>query len=158
MTSFVLNLIIAIMWLFLSREQTMVSLLIGFLIGFGLLALFAPVLGSGDYVRRGVALVRFLLVFFREFILSNLAIAKAILTRPRESIRPNFVTYDVSDMRRMEILLLTHCITLTPGTTTVEVSKDFKTILIHCFDVEDAEAVRRQIERRLKRNILRFTR
>jgi multicomponent Na+:H+ antiporter subunit E len=156
--SFALNSLIAFIWLFLSTERTFTSFLAGFVIGFVLLALFAGVLGSGEYVRRLLAGMRFLVLFLKEFWISSLGIAKAILTRPNESIHPGFITYDVSELNRLEILLLTHAISLTPGTTTVEIAPDYRTVLIHCFDAVDPDAVRRQIDSSLRQYIVQFTR
>jgi multicomponent Na+:H+ antiporter subunit E len=158
MISFLVNIIVAVIWLFLAEEQSLTAFFVGWLVGFVILALFGRVIGSETYVRRILALVWFLIAFAREFLISNAQIAAAILSKPNRAIHPNFVRYDVSGMSKTEILLLTHCISLTPGTTTVEIATDFKTILIHCFDVEDPEAVRRQIDTRLKRLILAFTR
>lgn len=153
-----INLLIALIWVFLSSGKPLFSFLLGFSVGFFLLALFPHVLKSKSYVRRTKAFVRFLGGFLFAFLHSNITLARAILFRPKESIRPNFIRYDVSDLGRMEIFLLTHCISLTPGTTTVAIDKEFKTVLIHAFDGEDAATVRVDIDKQLKQPILGFTR
>jgi len=108
--------------------------------------------------RRTARAFLFLLIFIRELILSNLAIARAVLTRPRATLNPNFITYDVSGLKPWEILLLSHCITLTPGTTTVDISSDMTTLVLHVFDATDPDAVRLNLDRRLKNPMLDFTR
>jgi multisubunit Na+/H+ antiporter MnhE subunit len=158
MKSFALNLLIAVIWLLLNAEPSVGVFVLGFLLGFVLLALFRGVLGSGDYIRRIYALGRFLLVFASEFLAANLNMVWIVLFRAKESLDPNFMTYDVTGLKPFEILLLSYCISLTPGSTTVEVSDDFKTLVLHTLDVRDAEAVRARLDRVLKRGLLSFTR
>jgi multisubunit Na+/H+ antiporter MnhE subunit len=158
MKSLLLNLLIAIMWLLLSAEPSVTTFTLGGLMGFALLAVFHRVLGSGDYVRRVLALGRFALVFTREFLLANARVVWTVLFRSRESLNPNFITYDVAGLKPIEILILSHCITLTPGTTAVKVTDDFQTLVVHVLHADDADAIRAQIDRVLKRGILSFTR
>lgn len=110
------------------------------------------------WCRRSYRAFIFISIFIRELILSNIAIAYAVLLKPRSSFNPNFITYDVTGLSKMEILLLSHCITLTPGTTTVDVLDDLNTIILHVFDASDPDAVRAQLDRKLKQPMLEFTR
>mgnify|MGYP005838239595 CR=1 FL=1 len=158
MKSFALNLLIAVIWLLLNAEPSVGVFALGFLLGFVLLALFRGVLGSGDYIRRIYALGRFLLVFAAEFLAANLNMVWIVLFRAKASLYPNFITYDVTGLKPFEILLLSYCISLTPGSTTVQVSDDFKTLVLHTLDVRDAAAVRARLDRVLKQGILSFTR
>jgi multicomponent Na+:H+ antiporter subunit E len=158
MKSFALNLLIAVIWLLLSAEPTVPVFALGFLLGFALLAVFHRVLGSGDYVRRVFALGRFVLVFTWEFLVANANVVWTVLFRSKESLHPNFITYDVAGLKPFEILLLTYCISLTPGSTTVKVTDDFQTLVLHTLDMDDAPALRARLDRVLKRGILNFTR
>lgn len=157
MKSLGLNLVIAVMWLLLG-EASPASFAIGLLLGFALIAAFRRVLGSEDYVRRCLAFVRFVIVFVGEFVRANATVAWAVLFRSRNSMHPDFVSYDVAGLSRAEILLLSYCISLTPGTTTVDISEDFSTLVFHALDADDADAIRAEIDRTLKRGILSFTR
>jgi len=156
--AFLINLLIALIWLFLSADPSISSFLIGYSLGFVLLALFPMLLQAQDYVRRVLAFFRFVLIFSREFLLSNVVMAHAVLFRDRETIHPNYLTFDTSGMRPFEILLLSHCITLTPGTTTIDITEDRSTIIFHAFDADNPAEVRNGIEMNLKRHILAFTR
>jgi multicomponent Na+:H+ antiporter subunit E len=157
MRSLAINTIIAVIWLLLG-EPTTSNFIVGFLIGFAFLFLFRPVLGSEDYIRRWVAVLQFICVFLREFTLANLNVARAVLFQSKESLHPNFITYDVSGLSAMEILLLSYCITLTPGTTAVDVEDDNRTLIIHALDAYDADQVRRHIDETLRTALLRCTR
>lgn len=158
MRSLGLNLFIAVMWLFLSSEPSLAGFVVGFLIGFVLLAAFKPVAGSHDYIRRSVAFIRFLGRFACEFLVANAKVAWAVLARSRRSFHPDFLSYDVTGLTRPEILLLSYCVSLTPGTTTVEISEDFSSLTLHALDADRPDEVRAAIDHRLKGPILAFTR
>ena len=158
MTQFVLNLLLALLWLFLGGSNSFVSFLVGYAVGFVLLWLFRAMLPQGGYVRRTLALLRFLGVFAGEFLSANVTIARANVFGRRADLYPNFLDYDVSGLSRFEILVLSHCITLTPGTSTVAVSDDGQTLVLHAFDARDPQAVRAGIDRGLRDPLLTFTR
>ena len=113
---------------------------------------------KGHYVNRTLSLVWFLIWFAVEFLKANLNIAWAILTRPNSKITPNIFTINVTDLTSLEILILSQCITLTPGTTTIKISEDQNKIYIHAFDGEDVTEERQNIETNMLKKILAFTR
>lgn len=154
---FVLNMIMALVWTFLFTPSPGLFL-VGVIGGFLLIALFHGVLGCEEYVRRVGGFVRFFLIFVREFLLANIAMARVVLFDPPEKIDPDFITYDTSHLKPLEILILTHFITLTPGTTTVEVESDLSRILIHAIDGSDPDAIRQQLDETHVPSILAFTR
>jgi len=155
--SIVMHFGLAGLWLLLTGGG-LVSFVIGLVMAYILLWLFKSVLGSEDYVHRIGAFFVFLYVFSREFLVSNLVIAKAVLFRASEDIHPNFITYDVAGMKPWEIFLLSQCITLTPGTTTVDLIDEGQTLIVHAFDADDPDGVRQSIDESLKQAILRFSR
>lgn len=158
MFSLTLNVLIAVMWLLLSSEPSIATFVIGFLVGLGMLTLFRDVLPRDQYIKRVTGFVRFCFIFLREFVAANLDMARIVLFQSKEELHPNFLTLDVSGLHRWEILLLTHCISLTPGSTSVQISEDFKTVLVHALAAEDPAAVRRQINQKLRQAILEFSR
>lgn len=158
MKLFLFNLGLALLWMFLSGRATLGSLGAGFALGFALLALLRPVFPGSRYVPRVWAAGRFAVLFLSEMFRANLLVARAVVLGRKEDLWPNFVSYDVTGLSRAEILLLSHCITLTPGTTVLEVSEDFTTLIMHVFDARDPDAVRAAIDRRLKAPMLAFTR
>lgn len=159
MYAFTFNMLIANVWLLLSRDPGVPAFVIGFLIGFGLLALFRDLLPDGrDYVRRTLALFAFALYFVRLFVIANFNVAATVLFRSNDRLHPNFLTYDVSNLKPPEILLLSYCITLTPGTVSIRIDDTFSSLIIHALDAQDPDAIRAGIDRDLTQRILRFTR
>jgi len=153
-----IHLLLAVVWLLLSQEPSPAIFGWGLVFGFLLMALFPGVLDCQDYVRRILAGIRFALVFVFEFFVANVTVAWMVLFRSRESIHPNYLTYDTSELRPGEILLLSYCISLTPGTTTIEISPDFKEITIHALDADDPVTIRQKINQTLETGITAFTR
>jgi multicomponent Na+:H+ antiporter subunit E len=158
MTQFLLNMVVALLWLLLTGRPTLVALGIGFLLGFALMVLARPLFPQSRYVSRTWAFVRFWLVFLREFVVANIKVARAVLLLPIDTLRPDYLEYDISDLSPGEAVLLSHCVTLTPGTATVEISDDGRTLVIHALDAGDPEGVRRGITQNLKNRMLEFTR
>ncbi|MBT5955085.1 Na+/H+ antiporter subunit E [bacterium] len=153
-----INLVIAFIWMALSPDPNPKSLAIGFVAGFLILWLFDQLYKEDTYVRRTLGFLKFVLMFLKALVLSSIEIARSIILLPNNSIHPNFITFDVTGMTKFEIILLTHCITLTPGTTSVLLEDDFNTLYIHAFGADDPKAVRDSIENDLKKYILGFTR
>lgn len=108
--------------------------------------------------ERLLGFAAFAWCFTRELILANLTVAKAVLFQPRSVLAPGFVTYDLRGLTSFEIVVLTHTITLTPGTTSVEVSADQASLLVHALDARDPDAVRASIKSGLEAPLLRWTR
>lgn len=158
MRSLLLNLLVAAIWLLLQPTPTMADFFVGFALGFLLLTLFRPVIGSEGYIRRMVAGVRFIGVFLREFVTSCAQLMYLSVAVPRSRLRPRFMYYDVTGLSRAEILLLSHCVSLTPGTNTVDISPDFKRLHLHVLDCASEREVQESIDRNLRRGILAFTR
>lgn len=107
---------------------------------------------------RAAAFVVFAACFFKELLMANITVARTVLLQPRSALAPGFVTYDLRGLTPFEIVVLTHCITLTPGTTSVELSHNNATLLVHALDARDPEGVRASIRSGLEVPLLRWTR
>ncbi len=158
MMLFLLNLVLALLWLFLDGSPSLTSFVVGFGLGFALIAAAERLFPGSRYVERVSALLAFVLRFFRAYLASNLTLAAAVLFRRRQDMYPNFLTYRIDGLSPLEILVLSHAISLTPGTTVVLVSEDHRTLVLHAFDARDPAAVRRSIDEELRRPMLRWSR
>jgi multicomponent Na+:H+ antiporter subunit E len=158
MIAFLLNVALALIWFFLGDQPSGARLLIGFVVGFGIIHLFRSALPEQTYTRRTFAFLVFLMVFLRELILSNLQLAWIVLTRDPRTLRPSIFTYPVAELHPLEILVLSHCLTLTPGTATIDIEDDFKTLRIHVIHAENVETVKANIHRNIEARLRAFTR
>lgn len=153
-----LNLALATVWLLLSTSRSTADFFIGLGVGFALLTAFSAVLDTGGYPRRVLAVARFGARFLAEFLTANAGVALRVLFGRNDTLQPGFLTYDATGLTRGEILVLGYCITLTPGSTLVDISDDFRTLTIHVLDAHDPAAVRSAIDRRLRAPLLEATR
>ena len=155
---FLAHLALALLWTFLSAEPSPGSFVIGLLLGLGLLIVARGLVDDGGYVRRVMALGWFVAVFLKEFVVSNINLAVLVLGTRAPRLRGGFLEYDIAGLRAWETLILAHCISLTPGTTSVEVAEDGRTLWIHALEAEDPDGVRRGIDTNLRAPMLRWTR
>lgn len=124
---------------------------------YGLLALFRKAIGCEAYVKRVRAFFVFVVGVVFEIIRSNLRIMWVSLSRNAGFIEGQFVDYDVSGLSEFEVLLISYCIGLSPGTMVADRSEDGNTLVLHIF-ATDADDARKVINRTLRDNILAFTR
>jgi len=95
--------------------------------------------------------------FLKELILSGLSVAWLVL-QPKLRLRPAIIAYPLTVTTDLQITLLANLITLTPGTLSVDVSDDRRTLLIHALDVPDREALIGHIAAGFEAKVLRVTR
>ena len=69
-------------------------------------------------------------------------------------VKPGIFAFPLTVDRDFEITLLANLITLTPGTLSVDVSEDRKTLYVHALDCSDPEAVKRSITEGFERRIM----
>ena len=148
------NMLLAIAWAALQGEFSLSNLVIGYLIGYVLLAALARggVLPSAysSKVRAVVALAGFLFV---AFIRANVRMAADVL-RFRPVLTPGIVAIPLEARDDYEILLLATLINLTPGTIAVDVSSDRSTLYLHVMHLSDPDAIREEIKTSFERRVL----
>jgi len=98
-----------------------------------------------------------LLLFIRELIMSAVKVAWLVV-QPRLNIRPAIIAYPLTVTTDLQITLLANMITLTPGTLSVDVSADRKTLYVHAIDMESKEDLIGSIAAGFERKILEVLR
>jgi len=152
-----LNFILAFVWMFLSNEWSMVQFTVGFLIGLGCLILLRRFWSNHFYLYRVWAVFKLFVLFNKELIVSSFVVLKQIL-QPKLSIQPGIFAYETELKSDWEITLLSCLICLTPGTLTLDVSMDNRTLYIHAMDIQDVEQLSGQIKDTFERAIMEVTR
>ena len=150
---FLINVLLAFTWCAVQGTFTFVNLLFGFVISSAALWLIREQFGTSKYFKRTSLIVGLIFLFLKELFLSVLRVAWLVL-KPGQSYRPSFISFPLTVREPHEITLLANLITLTPGTLSVDVSDDNKTLYIHCIDVDDVEELRKDIADGFERKIL----
>jgi multicomponent Na+:H+ antiporter subunit E len=154
MNFFLLNLLLAATWALLYGEVTVSSLVVGFFLGFNALWFTQPLFGGGKapYFLRVWRSIRLFLFFLWELVIGSVDVLKDILT-PRQLSNPCLVEMPLDVKSDAEILLVTNLISLTPGTLSVEVSEDRKTLLVHAMFADDPDALVRSLKNGMERMV-----
>ncbi|GEN46466.1 Na+/H+ antiporter subunit E [Alkalibacillus haloalkaliphilus] len=153
----IFNLLIAVMWMFLSESYTVLSFFIGLFIGMGLLFFLRRFVPDIFYVIRLYRIVKLNLIFLRELILSSVSIV-ALAYKPKLDIEPGIFALPIEVKSSWEIALLGNLISLTPGTLSVAVADDNSKIYIHAMDLPDVEASITEIKETFEKAIMEVTR
>lgn len=151
--SFLVNILLAIAWALITGSFTVLNLLFGFVLASGALWLIREQYGTVSYLSRAWRWVKLMLRFLYELVLSSVRVARLVLS-PRMDIRPGIIAFPLTVERDVEITTLANLITLTPGTLSLDVSDNRKTLYIHAIDVPDADAIRRDIETGFERMVM----
>ncbi len=158
MIGLAVNIILAFLWVQMTQWFTWSAFLFGFLFGLGLELLFMSAFGKKRILHQYYGFIRFLVLFFIQYIKANLEVARLVLFIPTSKFHSGFLNYSIDDMTYAEALLLSHCITLTPGTITALFNWEEKFIRVHVLDYTDSREVESNLNQSVKPLIWGFTR
>ena len=157
MNGFLLNLILALVWIAVTGQFEPRNFVFGFVLGFLILFFTRRIVGTPNYGNRMIKVIGLAIFFVRELIKANLRVAYDVLT-PGFQLRPGVIAIPLDVQSDTEITILANLITLTPGTLSLDVSADRRVLYIHAMYVDDPEVVRRQIKRGFERRVIEVLR
>lgn len=152
MTTFTLNVLLALAWAALSSEFTPQNVLVGFVLGYLLLWRFSGTLNQPNYFVKLPKFIAFLGFFLWELIKANVRVTLEVLT-PKFHMRPAVVAIPLSVHNDLAITILANIITLTPGTLSLDISDDKRVLYVHALYVDDVDAFRRGIKQGFERRV-----
>lgn len=154
---FIYSLFLTLVWCLFTESFNANTLIIGFGISLLIVYFLRRAHVEEHYLHRLAFIIRFILIFFKEVIIANLAVLK-IVYHPKmmEKIQPGILEYPLDVNTGFSITLLANAITLTPGTLSVEISPDRKNLYIHCLRIEDLEKTKKYIKKNLEMPILKI--
>ncbi len=152
MNLLLLNILLALAWVALTGQFTAVNFGAGFLLSFLVLWLSQRTRGTTIYILRLRVLIGFVAFFIWELIKANLRVTWEVLTR-RHHMRPGVIAVPLDLETDAQIMLLTTLITLTPGTLSLDVSADRKTLYIHAMFIRDREQMQHAIKHGFERRV-----
>jgi len=134
------NLMLAIAWAGLWGQFSLATMGMGFVVGFFALWLVQPLIGSSQYFVRFFAWIRLVIMFLYELFVSSVHVAVDVLT-PTHRSRPGIIEMPLDVKTDAGILLVTNLISLTPGTLSIDVTPDRKTLILHAMFIDDPDAL-----------------
>ncbi len=151
-----LNIGLAIIWMLLRQDYSLLEFAIGYVVGLALLYVLRRFLMFDFYFRRVIAIFKLILLFLWELILANIDVIKIVLS-PKLNIEPGIIAVPTKLKTEWEVTLLASLISLTPGTLSMNFSDDGKTIYVHSIHVPDKEAMIKQIHNSFEKAIMEVT-
>jgi multicomponent Na+:H+ antiporter subunit E len=149
------NIFLPLVWMALTGSFTVVN----FAVGFVLSSLCLWLIGSPSevalvvYLSRSLRFLGFIGFFVVELVSANLRVAWEVIT-PEHHMQPAIIAIPLDAATDLQITILANFITLTPGTLSLDVSEDRKTLFIHAMYVDDPDQFRREIKERLERRVI----
>jgi len=153
MITFVLSLTFAFVWAAITGSATLHNLILGFALATLALWIVRDEMSCSGYFGRLGRIFSLLMLFFKELALSAWKVATLVVRRDMD-LKPGIFAYPLTVTSDFEITLLANLITLTPGTLSVDVSEDRKTLYVHAIDCADVEGTKRDIADGFERKIM----
>lgn len=158
MDLFIYNILLSLLWALLTGEVSVGSLATGFLLGYVALVVLYPATGKkSSYFQKTIQFIRFALFFTKELVVSSYRVALDVV-KPLPMMRPGVIGIPLDAKTDLEITMLANIISLTPGTLSLDVSPDRKTLYIHAMYVVNPDDLRQEIKDGLERRLLEVLR
>ncbi|MBB6428444.1 Na+/H+ antiporter subunit E [Algisphaera agarilytica] len=157
MILFLTNLLLALAWMAMAGSAGWASFLMGFAVSYAVIAWLGSLIGQTGYTRKLPQAIGFVFFILWQLILSNLRVAYDVIT-PAANRSPAVIGVPLDVTTDAQITLLANLITLTPGTLSLDLSEDRKTLYIHAMFAEDREAFCREIKDGFERRVLELLR
>jgi multicomponent Na+:H+ antiporter subunit E len=154
----VMNIVLALVWAGLLGQINGQTLATGFVLSYGILYLAArghP--GHRTYFGKVPKVAAFIAYYLYELLKSNVIVAFDIVT-PRHHMKPGVLAIPIRARTDLEITLLANLISMTPGTLSLDVSPDRKTLFVHAMYINNPDALRAEISDHLERRVLEILR
>ncbi|WP_133130708.1 Na+/H+ antiporter subunit E [Legionella yabuuchiae] len=104
-------------------------------------------------IYRIAYLILFSFFVLYEIVLANLRVAYAVIM-PGFRSTPTLMDYPLSCTNNIQITALANIISLTPGTLTLEVSRDKKHLLLHVMFFTDKQRLINRLYKKFERPIM----
>ena len=157
MNLLILNLLFAGLFTILLGSDSISVFLSGFALGYAALWLSKPLYPDTLYFKKLPKTINLAVYFLKELVVSNLRVLWDVIT-PKYINRPGIIGVPLDAQTDLEIFIVASLISLTPGTLSVDLSEDRKTLFVHVMFLDDVETTRTDIKNGLERRILEVMR
>jgi multicomponent Na+:H+ antiporter subunit E len=153
MNLFLLNIFLAIGFSAVLGQFNLAGFAAGFAVGYLALWITKPLYGPNAYFQRVPKILRLTVFFLRELVVSNLRVLWDVIT-PSHISRPGIIGIPLEARSDLEVMLVANLISLTPGTLSLDLSADRRTLFVHVMFLDDIERTRRALKDGLERRVL----
>jgi len=148
-----LTLTLIVVWQMLVNKLTLGNLLLGTILGLIIPVITSPYWPNSPRLTSVPRIIGYVLLVIWDIIVANVQVAYIVLFKANANIRPAWISIPL-DLRTPEaITVLAGTITMTPGTVSSDLSADGRSLLVHCLDAPDPDAVRDDIKSRYERRL-----
>jgi multicomponent K+:H+ antiporter subunit E len=151
-----LSLTLGILWMLLVNRLAVGSLVMATILAVAIPHISAAYWPERPRLVRPKALLAYIAIVVYDVIISSIAVAKIILFMPPAQIKSAFITVPIDLPSPEAITLLAGTITMTPGTLTVDIAADGRSLLIHSLHAPDPDAIRDDIKSRYEAPLKRI--
>jgi multisubunit Na+/H+ antiporter MnhE subunit len=95
-------------------------------------------------LRRTYHILYFVLYYLANLVKSNLVVAYDIIT-PRMRTNPGFIDVPIRIRSDFGLLLFSNLVAMTPGTLSIDISPDKRSLLVHILYKHQEEGIRRNL-------------
>lgn len=158
-TKFLSNILLTLIWVFLTGGYEFNNFLFGFVLSFIILWILS---GAEDketkkYFQIVPRIISFIVFFIWELTKANIQVAYEVIT-PKFSMKPGIVALPLDAKTDLEITLLANLITLTPGTLAMDVSSDRSVLYVHGMYVMNKKEFIKDIKQGFEKRLLEILR
>lgn len=146
---------LVVLWLLLVNQLSAGHIALGALLGWLIPFVTSPFWPERVRIRHPLTLARYLAVFVYDIVHGSFNVAWRILRGPAR-LNPAFVAVPLALRTDLGISLLANTISLTPGTVSVLISADRRTLIVHALDTADPAALATTIKQRYEAPLKRI--
>lgn len=157
MNQLLLNILLAGSWMLLVGELDAETFIEGAVIGYLILWISKSALGGKRYFSKIPKIIMFVFYFIKELIVANLKVAFDIIT-PKNYMKPGIIAFPLDVKTDIEITLFSNLLSLTPGTLSLDVSSDKKTLYVHALYVQNSDIFKAELKNGLEKRLLEVLR
>lgn len=140
-----LTIMLAVVWCFLLEDFRVATFVFGYALATGVVFVLRRLMGETVAFRKWGVALKLIVVFLYELVVANLQVAW-LIWQPRMKVQPALIRIPIELEKDISIVLLANMISLTPGTVTMDVAEDRKSLLVHCLNVDNIEETKRVIK------------
>ena len=143
-----LTLTLIVVWQMLVNKLTLGNLLLGTILALIIPVITSPYWPNRPKLRSAPRIVEYIFVVLWDICVANVQVAYVILFKTNASTKPAWISIPLELRTPEAITVLAGTITMTPGTVSCDVVADGRSLLVHCLDAADPDAVRDEIKTR----------